>query len=81
MQNNHDSEDDKLMEDLLRDTHLQRAVIRYMNNFVGSLHVPTYQKMSLYQFHDTLATFIKYVFTVQHQEQFKTRSDRIERQK
>jgi hypothetical protein len=68
MQNNLDAENDKLMEDLSRDTHLRRAVIRYMNNFVSSLHIPTYQNMSFYQFHDTLATFIKYVFTMQHKD-------------
>jgi hypothetical protein len=65
MKNKINEGDDKMLK---RDTPLRRAVVRYMNKFISELYIPTYQKMHYYQFHDTLATFINYVFSVQHCE-------------
>ena len=52
-----------------------------MSKFIGTLEIPTYKGMSAYNFHDTIAALVKYVFTVMHIQAFEDRAKRIKRQK
>ena len=52
-----------------------------MNKFIGMLEIPTYEKMTMYNFHDTIAAMVKYVFTINHIHAFEYRKERIKRQK
>jgi len=63
----------KSLDDIL----VKKALDRYMNRFIGMLEIPTYKKMSVYNFHDTIAAMVKYVFTVSHVQAFEERNKRI----
>lgn len=44
---------------------------------MANLSIPTYDKMSKYNFHDTVAATCKYVFAHIAKVEFKERQDRI----
>jgi hypothetical protein len=49
---------------------LKKDLIKYMNKFIGMLEIPTYERMTMYNFHDTIVAMVKYVFTVNHVHAF-----------
>jgi hypothetical protein len=70
--------DDDFMQKVKGDTPLRRSLNRALNNFIGALHIPTYDRIKRYQFNDTLAAFATYVFREQHAYNYNKRELRIE---
>ena len=70
-------EDDKDLKTIQRNWRLQYQLKRHINVFVGKLHIPTYNKITHYNFHDVLTGFIKYVFESQHEKSYHQREKRI----
>jgi len=61
------------IENLRSNESLRRPLNRKMMRFIASLEVASYQKMTSYSFHDTLAALSKYVYSCQHREKFTER--------
>jgi len=56
---------------------VMNALKRQMNQFISKMAIPTYNKLSQYNYHDTLTALVRYIFTVQHREAFEERQERI----
>ena len=56
---------------------LRRPLRRKMHSFISSLEVPSYNNIKNYNFHDTLASLAKYVFSVDHKQKYQERETRI----
>jgi hypothetical protein len=52
---------------------LQRYTQRQFNKLVGSLHIPTYDKLTHFQYNDVLISFVKYFFEKIHKREYTAR--------
>ena len=59
-------------------TRVQDQIDWEFRKFVGSLAIPLYNKFTNYNFHDTLNSFAKQLFTEQHRKDFEEREKRLE---
>jgi len=55
--------DSMLIREIKEKSRIKIALDRYMDQFISNLAVPTYQKFSLYNFHDTLTSVVKHLFS------------------
>ena len=62
---------DLTKEDFKYNTNRHRYLERHMRKFVGSLYIPTYNKVTNYNFHDTLECLIKRMFEDEVKEKYK----------
>lgn len=56
---------------------LQMKLSKKVNKWVGSLFMPTYNKMQTYYFHDVLIALVKNFFSQKHKFSYMERQARI----
>ena len=55
----------------------RKKLKREMNKFLGEMKIPVYNKISAYNFYDTLNAFILKIFKDDHMKMFMKRHERI----
>ena len=66
------------MKEINRNKRLKRHLHSYMNRFLGSFEIPVYNKLTNYNFYDTLDSLLRRMFTEMHSYNFHERQARIE---
>ena len=60
-------------KDYNRNKRLQRRLTMNINKFIGEFQIPVYNKLTHYNFYDTLDALIKLVFTEDHMRMYHER--------